>query len=57
MTAAPPARTRTRFAPSPTGFITGIGTMKDGEHERMLILIDIENLIGSCSLNLSERVH
>lgn len=39
------------------GFITGIGTVKEGECERMLILIDIENLIGSCSLNLSERVH
>ena len=39
------------------GFITGIGTVKDGEHERLLILVDIENLVGSCSLDLANRPH
>jgi purine-binding chemotaxis protein CheW len=36
------------------GFVTGIGTAKDGERERMLILIDIENLISSCSVSLAD---
>ena len=39
------------------GFITGIGTVKDGEKDRLLILVDIENLIGACSLNLAETAH
>ena len=39
------------------GFITGIGTVKDGEQERLLILVDIENLVGSCSLDLANRPH
>lgn len=39
------------------GFVTGLGTMKDGERDRMLILIDIENLISSCSVNLSAHAH
>ena len=34
------------------GFITGIGTVRSGEAERMLILVDIEALMGSADMGL-----
>jgi purine-binding chemotaxis protein CheW len=34
------------------GFITGIGTVRNGEAERMLILVDIEALMGSADMGL-----
>ena len=39
------------------GFITGIGTVKDGDKERMLILVDIEQLLGSCEVVLDKPLH
>ncbi len=33
-------------------FITGIGTIKNGDAERMLILMDIEGLMGSADMGL-----
>jgi purine-binding chemotaxis protein CheW len=38
------------------GFITGIGTAKNGEAERMLILVDIEALMGSADMGLIESL-
>ena len=35
-----------------TEHIIGIGTIKDGEHERMLILMDIEQLMSSADMGL-----
>lgn len=37
-------------------FITGIGTTKQGEQERMLILMDIEHLMASTDMGLVEAV-
>lgn len=34
------------------GYITGIGTLKQGERERMIILIDIERLLASAEMGL-----
>ena len=34
------------------GFITGIGTVKQGEQERMLILVDIEELMSGADMGL-----
>ena len=34
------------------GYITGIGTVKSGDAERMLILMDIEALMGSADMGL-----
>jgi purine-binding chemotaxis protein CheW len=34
------------------GFITGIGTARNGEVERMLILVDIEALMDSADMGL-----
>jgi purine-binding chemotaxis protein CheW len=34
------------------GYITGIGAVKSGEAERMLILVDIEALMGSAEMGL-----
>jgi purine-binding chemotaxis protein CheW len=38
------------------GFITGIGTVKNGDAERMLILVDIEALMGSADMGLIDAV-
>ncbi len=38
------------------GFITGIGTVRSGEAERMLILVDIEALMGSADMGLVESL-
>jgi purine-binding chemotaxis protein CheW len=38
------------------GFITGIGTVKNGEADRMLILVDIEALMGSADMGLIEQL-
>ncbi len=38
------------------GFITGIGAVKNGEAERMLILVDIEALMGSADMGLIESL-
>jgi purine-binding chemotaxis protein CheW len=41
-----------------SGFITGMGTVKQGDEERMLILIDIEQLMASpdmCLVNPASR--
>lgn len=38
------------------GFITGIGAVKAGEAERMLILIDIEALMGSTDMGLVDAM-
>jgi purine-binding chemotaxis protein CheW len=35
-----------------SGFITGIGSVKQGDEERMLILIDIEQLMGTADMGL-----
>jgi purine-binding chemotaxis protein CheW len=35
-----------------TRFITGIGTVKSGDEQRMLILMDIEALMGSAEMGL-----
>jgi purine-binding chemotaxis protein CheW len=39
------------------GFITGLGTLKHGDAERMLILVDIERLMAGADMGLVERVH
>jgi purine-binding chemotaxis protein CheW len=39
------------------GFITGIGTVKSGDAERMLILVDIQSLMGSADMGLVDAVH
>ena len=40
-----------------SGFITGIGAVNSGEAERMLILVDIEALMGSTDMGLLERLN
>jgi len=35
-----------------SAFITGIGTIKSGDNERMLILMDIEGLMSSADMGL-----
>jgi purine-binding chemotaxis protein CheW len=35
-----------------TGFITGIGSVQQGEQDRMLVLIDIEQLMGTADMCL-----
>ena len=40
-----------------TSFITGIGCVKNGEEQRMLILMDIEGLMGSEEMGLINSVH
>ena len=37
-------------------YITGLGTVKTGDSERMLILMDIERLLGSDEMGLIETV-
>ena len=39
-----------------TSFITGIGTVKNGEEQRMLILMDIEGLMASEAMGLINSV-
>jgi purine-binding chemotaxis protein CheW len=39
------------------GFITGIGAVKSGEAERMLILVDIEALMGSADMGLIDALN
>jgi purine-binding chemotaxis protein CheW len=39
------------------GFITGIGAVKSGEAERMLILVDIEALMGSADMGLIDSLN
>ena len=39
------------------GYITGIGSVKDGDKDRMLILIEIEKLVGSCEVGLAGGLH
>jgi len=34
-------------------FITGIGAVRDGDRERMLVLVDIERLVGGSHLGLA----
>jgi purine-binding chemotaxis protein CheW len=38
-------------------FITGIGSLKTDERERMLILMDIESLMASAEMGLVGGVH
>lgn len=38
------------------GFITGIGTVKNGDAERMLILMDIQALMGSADMGLVDSI-
>ena len=38
-----------------SGFITGIGAVKNGDAERMLILMDIEALMASADMGLIDR--
>ena len=38
-------------------YITGLGTVTQGETERMLILMDIENLMRSPEMGLTDPVH
>jgi purine-binding chemotaxis protein CheW len=35
-----------------TSFITGIGSVKNGDEQRMLILMDIEGLMASAEMGL-----
>ena len=51
--------TREQIKPAPelaasldSGFITGIGSLKSGDVERMLILMDIEGLMSSADMGL-----
>ena len=39
------------------GFITGIGAVKNGDAERMLILMDIESLMASAEMGLITELH
>jgi purine-binding chemotaxis protein CheW len=39
------------------GFITGIGAVKSGDTERMLILMDIESLMASAEMGLISDLH
>ena len=38
------------------GFITGLGTVKTGDAERMLILMDIEQLMASADMGLADSL-
>lgn len=38
------------------GFITGIGAVRNGDAERMLILVDIEALMGNAAMGLIEQL-
>ncbi|KQP35482.1 chemotaxis protein CheW [Pseudorhodoferax sp. Leaf274] len=38
-------------------FITGIGSIAQGERQRMLILVDIERLMGSAEMGLIAQAH
>jgi purine-binding chemotaxis protein CheW len=38
-----------------SGFITGIGSVKNGDDERMLILMDIEGLMSASDMGLMDR--
>jgi purine-binding chemotaxis protein CheW len=38
------------------GFITGIGTVRNGDAERMLILVDIQALMGSADMGLVDTL-
>jgi len=40
-----------------SGFITGIGAVKNGDAERMLILMDIEALMASADMGLISDLH
>ena len=40
-----------------TSFITGIGCVKNGDEQRMLILMDIEGLMASDGMGLINSVH
>ena len=40
-----------------SGFITGIGAVKNGDAERMLILMDIESLMASADMGLINDMH
>jgi purine-binding chemotaxis protein CheW len=40
-----------------SGFITGIGAIKNGDTERMLILMDIEALMASAEMGLINDLH
>jgi purine-binding chemotaxis protein CheW len=53
---------RTQIKPAPefngavdAGHVTGLGTIRQGERERMLILLDIEKLMASANLGLVEQ--
>lgn len=53
---------RTQIKPVPefngavdAGHVTGLGTVRQGERERMLILLDIEKLMASANLGLVEQ--
>ena len=37
-------------------YITGVGTVRDGERERMLILVDIERLMSSADMGLFDSL-
>ncbi|MCK7493836.1 MAG: chemotaxis protein CheW [Comamonadaceae bacterium] len=39
------------------GYITGIGAVKNGDAERMLILVDIEALMSSADMGLMDTTH
>ena len=39
------------------GHIMGIGCVRNGDHERMLILTDIEALMGSADMGLAPALH
>jgi len=40
-----------------SSFITGVGTVVDGERERMLILVNIEQLMSSTDMGLFDSMH
>jgi purine-binding chemotaxis protein CheW len=40
-----------------TGFITGIGSLRTDERERMLILMDIEALLASADMGIFSETH
>jgi purine-binding chemotaxis protein CheW len=40
-----------------SGFITGIGSIKSGDAERMLILMDIEGLMSASDMGLMDSSH
>ena len=44
-----------RMPDLPLGFITGIGTIDQAAQQRMLILIDIEELMSGAEMGLVEQ--